>query len=132
MTETATVEVYEGHYDEVPSKDPEWSAELEIERDWWGKSYPTTFQHGADSAKLADDVEFTSGSIEIWCEAPEPVFLCVHTNDHYHDPDAWGKPMERGLTFGPDSERVPFGCEVWGRVLVWVAARETDEAELFG
>lgn len=128
IPQTATVEIYEGYSDDVPDDDPIWSEELEIEDDWWGGGYPTMAAHGADSELFAEDVEFHSGPIGIWCESPVPVHLCVHTNDSYHDPDDWGRPIERGLRFGPDVDGGrPFGCEVWGRVLVWVAERDADE-----
>lgn len=126
MTETAAVEIYDGNHDTVPDEEPRWSTTLEIEDDWWGRSYPKAVPADADAAVVAENVEFHSGAIEIWCEAPVPVLLCVHTNDSYHDPEAWGRPIERGLTFGPNAEERPFGCEVWGRVLVWVAERDTD------
>jgi hypothetical protein len=126
--QTATVEIYDGYPDRVPDEEPAWSAEMEIEGDWWGKSHPTMVPHDADTEHFAEEIEFHSGPIGIWCESPVPVHVCVHTNDSYHDPHDWGKPIERGLGYGPDVDvSEPFGCEVWGRVLVWVAERDVDD-----
>lgn len=49
-----------------------------------------------------------------------PATLHVHTNDSYHSGEDWGRAVERGLTFHKPDDLDPFGCELWGRVLMWV------------
>ena len=59
-----------------------------------------------------------------------PGTLYVYTSDSVHSPPGydnhieqayWDGPMEQGLPFTEDvDEYRPFGCEVWGRVLLWV------------
>lgn len=49
-----------------------------------------------------------------------PATVNVHTNDSYHDPTDWGRPIERGLTFYEPDDREPYKCEMWGRILLWV------------
>lgn len=119
----ATIEVYNGSYDTVPETDPAWSETVEIANEWWGNSYPTQVAHEADTVLFAEEIEFHSGSIELFLDTPIDAMLCVHTCDRYHDPNDWGKPIEQGLNFKPVSGR-PFGCEIWGRVLMWVANDE--------
>lgn len=123
--ETVTVEVYDGYHDAVPETDPDWSADVGIYRGGYYDGYPRSPPHEADTARLADDIAWYSGAIALWVGADDPVALFVHTNDSYHDPDDWDPPVERGLAFGPDVDTTkPFGCELWGRVVLWVAERE--------
>lgn len=123
---SAKIEVYEGHHDDVPDHDPEWSETVALYTDdWWG-STPSAPPHDAETATLSDSIEFNSGPIEIYVEADQPVVLFVHSNDSYHSPDDWGRPAEGGLLFGPEIDST-YGCEIWGRVVMWVAERDPNE-----
>lgn len=53
-------------------------------------------------------------------ESDDPVTLNIHTNDSYHDPSDWGRPIERGLRFDPNVDGPPYKCELWGRVIMCV------------
>jgi len=55
-----------------------------------------------------------------------PVTVNVCTNDSYHDPDDWGTPIERGLTFRHPDDREPFKCEAWGRIMLYVEPLSVD------
>lgn len=122
---TARIEVYDGYHDHVPRRDPQWSVEVDVYTDdYWGGS-PRSPPHDADTAYLSERIEYHSGAVSFHVDTDTPVWLFVHTNDSYHDPDDWNRPVEHGLVYGPDiDESAPFGCEVWGRVVVWAADRE--------
>ena len=57
-------------------------------------------------------------------ESARPVVVNVHPNDSYHDPTAWGRPIEGGLTYSPGDDYDPFTTELWGRVMFWVQRPE--------
>jgi len=127
MSGTVKLKIWHGYSDRKPARDPDHKAELEIYRgDWWGKNYPRSPARDADTWYLSEDISYSSPPLEWWVEADEPVSLFIHTNDSYHDPDDWGRPVEGGLVYGPDiREDRPFGCEVWGRVICWVSERDS-------
>lgn len=126
---TATLEVYDGYNDSVPSREPEWSEDVEIYRGTYLGSVPNVPPSDADTAFLSEEIDYHSGPISIYADVDEPIWLFVHTNDSYHDPDDWDKPVEYGLVYGPDIKEIGggFGCEIWGRVVMWVAERERGD-----
>lgn len=58
-----------------------------------------------------------------------PATVNVHTNDSYHNPEEWGDPIERGLTFHEPDELEPFKTEIWGRIMLWVERPEDGDSE---
>jgi len=61
-----------------------------------------------------------------------PVTLNVYTSDSVRSPPIydnhvdggyWSRPMEGGLSFLERPSHMPFGCEIWGRVLFEVNVR---------
>lgn len=77
-----------------------------------------------DRVVLADDIEHHGTyAFQIPNEA-RPATLNVHSNDSYHDPYDWGRPIEQGLTYHEADDADPFKCEIWGRVMLWVEVPE--------
>lgn len=75
-----------------------------------------------------DDPWYDSGPIAFDIHPEDaPATLYIYTNDsvrppHKDDVGMWSDPVERGLPFDPDryDKYPPFGCEIWGRVLLRV------------
>lgn len=98
----ATVKIWHGYTDSLPTREPDHKAELDVYRGEWHATNPRGPPRDAETWYLSKEISYTSPPLEWWVEVDEPVSLFVHTNDSYHDPKDWGLPMEGGLVFGPD------------------------------
>lgn len=123
MTETITVKVWSGNqyadYDEILDEEPD-VYEMQSVKTEFGKLHEVSDE---ERVTLADSIEH-HGTYAFDVEHDERVKLNVHANDSYHNPEDWGKPIERGLLFNPEDDYPPFKCEIWGRIMMWV---EEDE-----
>ncbi|MFC6720949.1 hypothetical protein ACFQGT_00175 [Natrialbaceae archaeon GCM10025810] len=124
MTDTVTVHVWQGDrlesYDDLLERDPD-VYEVPVAETEFGRPHELTDN---EQVQLAESIEHHGTyAFEIPNEE-RPATLNVHTNDSYHDPTEWGKPVERGLTFTEPDDREPYQCEMWGRIMMWVERTE--------
>ena len=124
-SETVTVQVWEARsFVEVDTlvenEDPD---EYELEpADPLGR-YPYSDEVRAHLAESIENHQTYAFSI---AEGDRPATLYVHTNDSYHDPHEWGRPIEQGLTFNAGGIP-PYKCEAWGRIMCWVGVPDNVE-----
>lgn len=123
--ETVDVKVYSGSswdsYEEIESQGPDVYTLSPAETD-----YGRVFEVPSEKrVVLSDEIEH-HGTYAFNVDTEQKTVLNVHTNDSYHDPTDWGKPIERGLLFDGETDAEPFGCELWGRIMFWVEV-ENDE-----
>lgn len=129
MTDTATVHVWQGDrratYDDLLDEGPD-EYEVPVAATDYGRTYEVS-----DDARvmLADAIEHHGTYAFDVPDADRPLTLNVYTNDSYHDPEEWGDPLERGLTYRAGDDAVPFQVELWGRVMLWVERPEDGESE---
>lgn len=119
MSDTVTVKVWSGDrfdsYEDILSYEPK-EYEMEPCESTFGKIYEVPDE---ERVYLSESIEH-HGTYAFDVETDDLVFLNVHTNDSFHSPDAWGKPIERGLLFDGDDDYGPFKTEIWGRIVMWV------------
>lgn len=118
----ATVKLYHDRRDDYSDVEPDQERDIEVTEDQHVRR-PALAEDFWDEAENPHNHKYYA--IDVECE--EPVTLYVHTNDSLHSPADWGRPVEGGLIFDPEDDYPPFGVEMWGRVCMWVKARDTDE-----
>ncbi len=126
MTETATVHVWQGDrfasYDELLDAEPD-EYEVPVADTEFGRTYEVS-----DDARvmLAESIDHHGTYAFDVPDAERPLTVNIHTNDSYHDPEEWGDPIERGLTFREPDDAPPFQVELWGRIMLWVEREDGD------
>lgn len=120
MTEdTIRVEVWNGRFDNEDWRDPDEIIEIEDGHTYLFLDNP--HYHGSYGFRIHKE--------------DRPATLYVHTNDSVRSPPGydthvergyWDPAIERGLTYREDLnyDEVPFGCEIWGRILFYVESEE--------
>ncbi|WP_337653259.1 hypothetical protein [Halomontanus rarus] len=127
MTETVTVHVWQGErwdsYDDLLERDPD-GYELPLAETELGRAFEV---RDDERVTLADAIDHHGTYAFDVPNDQRPVTLNVHTNDSYHNPTEWGKPLERGLTFHERDDYEPFKTEIWGRIMMWAERPEGDD-----
>lgn len=124
MNDTVAVHIWQGSsfdsYDTILSDEPD-VYEMPVADPEFGNTWELSDD---ERHLLADNIDHHGTyAIDVPNE-DRPVTVNIHTNDSYHDPEDWGKPIERGLTFHEADGLEPFQCEMWGRIMMWVAGPE--------
>lgn len=133
--DTVTVQVWQGDrrtsYDDLLEEDPDVYEVPVVDHDGYG-DLPSELANqrldgtglDGDRVVLADDIEHHGTYAFQIPNEQRPATLNVHSNDSYHDPYDWGRPVEQGLTYHRADDAEPFQCEIWGRVMLWVEVPE--------
>lgn len=113
MSGTCRIRIWEGYYDEYPEQ-PDEIIEVEPETPYvWFEDPHTTFRGAFDIHP--DDVP---GTLNIYTSESvrSPPGYENHVEKGY-----WNGPVERGLRLEESYDgSMPFGCEVWGRIMFYV------------
>lgn len=117
----ATIQLYHDRHDDYDGVEPNVEKEIEVTEDPLSDRPMYADERWLEAEEPRNHKYY---AIDLECE--ERVELFVHTNDSVHDPEDWNRPVERGLTFDPNDDYPPFGCEMWGRVCMWVKARDVE------
>lgn len=121
-TKRETVEVYiwKGNqfdsYDTILSYDPD-IYEIPVAKLEYGKHWELS---ESEKVTLAEDIDHHGTYAIDVPNKSRPVTVNIHTNDSYHDPEDWDKPIERGLYYHKKDDAKPFQIEMWGRIMMWV------------
>ena len=122
--DTVAVHIWQGSrfdsYDTILSDEPD-VYEIPVADLEFGKPYELS---DSERVLLAEEIEHHGTyAIDVPNE-DRPATVNIHTNDSYHDPEDWGTPIERGLTYHEMDDYEPFQTEIWGRIMVWVERPE--------
>jgi len=122
MSDMAIIQLWTG-YDADTDDEPHIEEQIEITDPEFDRPSSSRKPHEAeDTFHLATEPEHHM-KYQIWVDTDETVTLYVHTDDSVYKGD-WDRPIEGGLLYRDDADFAPFGCEIWGRVVMWVKRGE--------
>jgi hypothetical protein len=115
----ATIKLWHERHDDYTDVEPDQTKEIEVTEE--NQVYGTRTPPIASNAEVwHESYEINNHkyyAISLDCDSEATLF--IHTSDSVHG-KSWSKAVEGGLHLPKEHEYDPYGCDMWGKVCMWV------------